>query len=89
MQATVQNNGVGGANNVDINVDSPLATPRRLGVDNSNAKLANDAVYLFGKEAPNNKKDLNINNADMKSLLGGKGANLEVMSKIGLSVPVS
>jgi len=43
---------------------------------------------LFGKEAPNNKKnDLNINNADMKSLLGGKGANLEVMSKIGLSVP--
>lgn len=37
-------------------------------------------VFLFGK-------DVSEGNASMKELLGGKGANLAEMSRIGLSVP--
>ena len=46
------------------------------------AKASNSAkyVYLFG----NKKAD---GNGSMKPLLGGKGANLAEMSRIGLPVP--
>lgn len=37
-------------------------------------------VYTFGK-------GINEGTADMKNLLGGKGANLAVMSKLGIPVP--
>lgn len=43
--------------------------------------LISSQVYTFGK----NQKKANFGN--MKSLLGGKGANLADMSSIGLSVP--
>nr|MCU0709513.1 pyruvate, phosphate dikinase [Pirellula sp.] len=42
--------------------------------------MANKLVYFFGKS----KTD---GNGDMKALLGGKGANLAQMTKIGLPVP--
>ncbi|MCY2978332.1 MAG: pyruvate, phosphate dikinase [Planctomycetota bacterium] len=42
--------------------------------------MANKLIYFFGKS----KTD---GNGDMKALLGGKGANLAQMTKIGLPVP--
>lgn len=42
-------------------------------------KAANKNVYAFGKKTEGNSK--------MKELLGGKGANLAEMSRIGLPVP--
>ena len=46
----------------------------------SKASKSNKYVYLFG----NKKAD---GNGSMKPLLGGKGANLAEMSRIGLPVP--
>jgi pyruvate,orthophosphate dikinase len=43
------------------------------------AKKANTYVYHFGKKTDGNGK--------MKELLGGKGANLAEMTRIGLPVP--
>ena len=42
--------------------------------------MANKLIYFFGKS----KTD---GSGDMKALLGGKGANLAQMTKIGLPVP--
>jgi pyruvate,orthophosphate dikinase len=42
--------------------------------------MATKLIYFFGKS----KTD---GSGDMKSLLGGKGANLAQMTKIGLPVP--
>ena len=42
--------------------------------------MANKLIYFFGKS----KTD---GGGDMKALLGGKGANLAQMTKIGLPVP--
>jgi len=47
-------------------------------------------IYLFGKGNTNGNKGEsgpNSNDEDDKYLLGGKGANLAVMSRIGISVP--
>ena len=46
----------------------------------TNTKKSNKYVYLFG----NKKAD---GNGSMKPLLGGKGANLAEMARIGLPVP--
>ena len=45
-----------------------------------NAAAAKKYVYLFGK-------DMSEGRADMKELLGGKGANLAEMANLGLPVP--
>ncbi len=42
-------------------------------------------VYAFGKDAAGN--NVTEGNTDMKSILGGKGANLAEMANIGLPVP--
>ncbi len=42
-------------------------------------------VYAFGKDAEG--KNVTEGNTDMKSVLGGKGANLAEMANIGLPVP--
>ena len=42
-------------------------------------------VYAFGKDA--NGKNVTEGNTNMKTLLGGKGANLAEMANIGLPVP--
>lgn len=42
-------------------------------------------VYAFGKDA--NGKNVTEGNTNMKSVLGGKGANLAEMANIGLPVP--
>ena len=42
-------------------------------------------VYAFGKVAAGNY--VTEGNTDMKSILGGKGANLAEMANIGLPVP--
>ena len=42
-------------------------------------------VYAFGKDAQGN--NVTEGNTDMKSILGGKGANLAEMANIGLPVP--
>ncbi|MFN9788692.1 MAG: PEP/pyruvate-binding domain-containing protein, partial [Pirellulaceae bacterium] len=42
--------------------------------------MASKMIYYFGKSRTDGA-------GDMKSLLGGKGANLAAMTKIGLPVP--
>lgn len=62
---------------------SAATTERAASPSRDNASVANGAtqrVYIFGK-------DKSQGSASMKNLLGGKGANLAEMSRIGLSVP--
>mmetsp|Transcript_27085 Transcript_27085/g.58317 ORF Transcript_27085/g.58317 Transcript_27085/m.58317 type:complete len:972 (+) Transcript_27085:119-3034(+) len=61
---------------VKINSAQPFAAPQ-----SSELKLGRDAVYVFGEA----QKVADYSR--MKNLLGGKGANLAVMSSIGLTVP--
>ncbi|MBS1984582.1 MAG: pyruvate, phosphate dikinase [Bdellovibrionales bacterium] len=47
--------------------------------------MSSKYIYFFGSDAA--KKNLTEGKADMKTLLGGKGANLAEMANLGLPVP--
>src|SRR5262245_55069441 len=55
------------------------AAKKVAGKKSSNKKASGKHVYLFGKKTDGN--------GTMKALLGGKGANLAEMCRIGLPVP--
>ena len=59
----------------------PLPAPRRARkAHNSSARQAGKLIYAFGGGRADGR-------ADMKSLLGGKGANLAEMTNLGVPVP--
>ena len=57
----------------------PKAAPKRSAAKKPTAKAGGKYVYRFGRKTDGN--------GSMKALLGGKGANLAEMSRIGLPVP--
>jgi pyruvate, orthophosphate dikinase len=57
----------------------PAVSPKRASAKASVSAKAGKYVYLFGKKTDGN--------GQMKPLLGGKGANLAEMCRIGLPVP--